>query len=243
MANIEIPEIVLDLTRHAHSAMQLAMEMAADDPNGVPFIGGRQNHIPLTELGREQALGHGYYSVEHNLVPDIIYSSKARRCISTSVLSATVTGHAIPKAIDDRLQELDQGKWTNMPRSIYDEPEVKAEMRAKGSNFAAPGGESINDVLLRGIDFIESEFAHIPPTPLTTRDAKPLYVVAFTHGVFTKAVLKQLLDWSHDRTHRTPIDNVSRTRLTRTAGKWGVGFISRPTVPADLASSILQPTP
>src|SRR5262249_53690351 len=136
------PEIIINSYRHGHSTMQADME----NPNIPPFIGGRQNEVELDFLGEKQAEGLGRYLGKLGLTPTVVYCSPANRAMRTFEIAAETMGLCIEPIIDDRLQELDQGEWTNQPRSLYDVPENKAEMDRLGSDFAAPGGESMNMV-------------------------------------------------------------------------------------------------
>jgi broad specificity phosphatase PhoE len=131
-------------------------------------------------------------------------------------------GLAVDCVIDDRLQELDQGEWTNLPRTTYEEPEIKREMMRLGSDFAPPGGESINDVRRRMREYLES----LVPAPGLDR---PELIWAFTHAVAIKSLVGDIEGWSHEHTYKTGIDNVSITRLGRFNGAWRLVFLDQQT--------------
>src|ERR1700712_147866 len=120
------PELFVDLIRHMESRMQEDMASAA-----VPFIGGRQNETPLSSFGREQGPRLGKYALQHDIHPTQFYCSPAVRSVDSHYLSAAAMGIEVDPVIDERLQELDQGGWTNQPRSLYDDPAIKQEVKLK----------------------------------------------------------------------------------------------------------------
>jgi len=199
------------------------MNVAMADSHGIPFIGGRQNAVELSRTGRTQACGLGRYALREGIVPTDVYCSPAVRTRRTQEISSVVMGLTLSPIIDERLQELDQGDWTNQPRSLYDEPANKRLMARLGSDFAPPHGESMNDVAARMEDF----FGSLTLTPDTDL---PQHIWAFTHGVATKTWAGRLCGWSHERTYKTPIDNVSLTRFARKSGRWSLVFLNLRTV-------------
>ena len=208
--------LTVDLIRHAESDMNVAMANAE-----VPFIGGRQNEIGLSELGEVQAVDLGYFALANGIHPTEFYCSPAIRTRRTHELSAAVMGRAVDPTIDDRLQELDQGTWTNQPRTLYDDPTNKRVMRRLGSDFAPPGGESMNDVARRAADFLSTL---ITPTAVE----EPRHIWVHTHGVIIKSHVGKLLGWTHEQTYKAHIGNASLTRLTYD-GAWRVAFVDQPT--------------
>jgi broad specificity phosphatase PhoE len=120
---------------------------------------------------------------------------------------------------DDRLQELDQGAWTGLPRTTYDDPINAAAMLRAGSNFAPPSGQSMNDVA----DQIDSFLSSLCDTG-GAEGAEHVWV--HTHGVAIKAWLGRLCGWSHERTYKTRIDNVSLSRVIMHNGVWVPQFIN-----------------
>jgi len=208
--------LIVDFIRHAESRMNVDMANAE-----VPFIGGRQNEIDLSELGMVQAANLGFFALAEAVVPTDFYCSPAVRAVRTHKLSCAVMGLEVKPIIDERLQELDQGSWTNQPRSLYDDPKIKSEMIKLGSDFAPPGGESMNMVYQRTNDFLESLEARMPESPR--------HIWVHTHGVVIKTYVGKLLGWSHEQTYKTPIDNASLTRIVRNGDTWQVTFINHST--------------
>jgi broad specificity phosphatase PhoE len=222
------PEHVVELIRHGHSRMNAA----AEDPNTPPFIGGRQNEIQLSELGERQAPALGVIALSEGVLPNRFYSSPARRTIDTCKLSTLAMGLEVEPILDERIQELDQGAWTNQPRSLYRRPLTRVKMRVLRSRFAAPDGESIDEVGERVNDFLESLAADLDTD-------SPEYVWVYMHGVAIKSWVGRHEGWSHRRKVSEYIDNISRTRLVRTGDDWKVVSIGE-AVPLNSAQSLLD---
>jgi len=161
-------------------------------------------------------------TVSEGIVPTDFFSSPAVRARRTHELSSAVMGITVEPKLDDRLQELDQGDWTNQPRSLYDEPANKREMLRLGSDFAPPGGESMNTVYAHINSFLGSLAA-------SAETEEPRHVWVHTHGVVIKTYVGKLLGWTHEQTYLTPIDNASITRIVREIDTWQVAFINRST--------------
>lgn len=206
--------ITIDLIRHAESNMNVDMA----NPQREPFIGGRQNEVELSPLGKRQSIQLGNYAVARNIRPTHIYSSPAVRTIQTGLISGEVMAHGLDMTIDDGLQELDQGEWTNQPRALYKEPLNMAAMDRLKGDFAPAGGESMNDVNAR-IDERLSEIA------LSLADANA-HVWVFTHGVAIKTWIGNKLGWPHEQIYTTAIDNASLTRVVGDGTDWSVVFIN-----------------
>lgn len=207
-----------------------------EDPNIVPFIGGRQNHIPLDGLGETEATELGHALRAEDYIPTIILASPAKRTLQTCKLSTTaLLGTAMEPIIDDDLQEMTQGDWEGLPRTVYDEPRVKAEMARLGLDFAAKNGESMNMVANRAL----RSLGRLAATVLDASDT-PQHVLIYTHGVCIKSTVGKMLGWTHRQVYLAKIDNVSRTRLAYTAGTWEVGKINERIVPslANLSGSV-----
>lgn len=211
--------LTVDLIRHAESGMNVDMIDAQ-----VPFIGGRQNEIDLSGLGVTQAENLGHFALSKGIMPTDFYSSPAVRTCRTHEISSAVMGLSVELTLDDRLQELDQGAWTNQPRSMYDNPCNKLQMETLGSDFAPPGGESMNTVYRRVTDFLGSLVALVP-------NDKPRHIWVHTHGVVIKTYVGKLLSRTHEQTYKTPVDNASLTRIEHNGDVWQVKFINLSTSP------------
>lgn len=89
--------------------------------------------MKLSKLGERQARGLGHYLLREEFAPSRIYHSKAERAWRTYVLSNEIVRMRAIPVEDERLQELDQGEWTNQSRDLY---KIHAEeMERQGNNI------------------------------------------------------------------------------------------------------------
>lgn len=80
---------------------------------------GSKEDLPLTEKGIEQAERIGNALKEKGITPDIIYTSNLKRTRSTANKIADKLSLPIDNKIkiDDRLKEIDYGKWAGLSDS------------------------------------------------------------------------------------------------------------------------------
>lgn len=106
------------------------------------LVSGRSNHTPLSPAGREQAQALGVALLDCDYLPDAIYTSPALRTVTTADLALRAMGITDSAQPDGRLQELDQGEWTGLPRDQVYSVANQAAIAAAGVDFKPPGGES-----------------------------------------------------------------------------------------------------
>lgn len=166
------------------------------------LVTGRSNHTPLSPAGREQAQALGNALRECGYQPDAVYASPAVRTVTTADLALQAMGITDPARLDDRLQELDQGEWTGLPRDeVY--PANQAAIDAAGVNFRPPGGESMHDVGVRMHDWSLDIARRLPGGE----------VLAFTHGVAIRCLIGLEENWPEKRIWQTHTDNTSVTSM------------------------------
>src|SRR5690242_8706246 len=124
-------QVRLYLARHAESVMNVNQHI----------VSGRSNETPLTPRGEEQAAKLGQFVTTLGIRPYEAYTSPAIRAMRTGEIALAHAGLALPLTIDDDLQELDQGAWVGQPRDQIYTPETLAEIKQRGKDFHAPGGE------------------------------------------------------------------------------------------------------
>ena len=90
--------VTVYLVRHAQSVMNTHRFL----------VGGRSNHTPLTQRGRQQATLCGQALRTQGVRPQALYVSPAVRTQQTAQLLRAGLGVDIPMYTDDRLQELSQ---------------------------------------------------------------------------------------------------------------------------------------
>lgn len=181
------------------------------------LVSGRSNHTPLSPAGREQAQALGVALLDCAYLPDAIYTSPALRTVTTADLALRAMGITDSAQPDGRLQELDRGEWTGLPRdqvySVANQPAIAAA----GVNFKPPGGESMHDVGLR-----MREWALDIPTQHGGGT-----VLAFTHGVAIRCLIGLEENWPEERIWQTRTDNTSVTSMSVTGNVIKLDFHNR----------------
>lgn len=197
----------LYLIRHGESDMNTKSHL----------IGGRSNETPLTEKGIAQAEQLGRYFLQEHIVPDQVYASPAIRTRHTALHTLKAMGIDTEPLIDDRLQELEQGEWVGQNRTIIYNDEVLADIAAQGKDFKSPGGESMNEVGERMLEWVEST--------IDTSENRRVFV--FTHGFAIRCLASILHGWSHAETYGTKTDNASVSLFTNRTTYWQLSYIGR----------------
>lgn len=183
------------LLRHAQTEYNAHMQK----------IGGRSNHIPLSELGERQAEKAGEWFGRSGLFFNCIFCSSANRAKIT--LGAVLdSNHLTDNDIyyTDSLNEVSRGDWEGLTRSEYFTPAVLAEMVEQAPNYRTPNGESHKDGELRMIKFITDNI-------LDRYDDGNFLIVG--HGLSFKCLLQGILGINPKNTHKIAIDNVSLTSI------------------------------
>ena len=129
--------------RHAQSTMNTQKHL----------ICGQLNHIQLSQEGKEQAkkLGEHFAPIRFHA----IYSSSAVRAIQTATAIAKQSQFPTQELhTTDLLLERSQGDWSNQVRAEKYTPQVMATFFAKNGQFAAPNGESDEEVSNRMLSFL-----------------------------------------------------------------------------------------
>lgn len=113
----------------------------ADD---TPTRVGARTDLPLVEKGKAQALALGRHLKEHDLIPDVVYSSTLQRTKETAALALDAMGVKLPVYALDIFNEIDYGPDENKP-----EDEVIARIGAQAikdwdDNAKVPEGWDVN---------------------------------------------------------------------------------------------------
>jgi broad specificity phosphatase PhoE len=112
-----------------------------------------QMDISINETGMDQA--RKVAKEMKNLEPEVIYSSDLKRALETAQAISEELGIQINK--DKRLREIHQGEWEGLHVNEIQE-QYTNEFVARKENpttVAAPGGESIGDVVIRVQSFLD----------------------------------------------------------------------------------------
>jgi probable phosphoglycerate mutase len=172
-------------------------------------IAGQALDAPLTDLGTQQASNLGLSLRRIGLIPDVVYTSTARRAIETGHFALAGMGLKADLIEDERLLEQHTGDWTGSVASeIFTEAQV-SEIEQLGKDFRSPNGESMNDVGERMFSWLT-----------VASEQGDGIVFAFTHGGAIRALASYLEDWTHERTYNTRPDNVSLSVFGNNGQLW-----------------------
>jgi broad specificity phosphatase PhoE len=149
---------------------------------------------PLTDLGREQAARVAKTLASERVAR--VVASPLRRALETATPIADA--HGLTVLTDDRLIELDYGEWDE--RRLRDIPAEEWTRWRADSNFAPPGGESLEEVAARVGDFCASNLGDD-------------LVVAVSHVSPIKAAVCWALGVTATATWRMFLDLASVTRV------------------------------
>lgn len=147
-----------------------------------PRFRGRKN-LSLTELGQRQAAATAAY-IASNWQLSAIISSPLARCVDTAEPLAAATG--APVTTTDKLLDLDYGEWAwkTHPEVREQWPDLYRLWFSMPQLVRIPGGDSLQDLLLRSSDALRSMIDEF--------DGETIAAIA--HDSVNRALLVQLLD-------------------------------------------------
>lgn len=184
------------------------------------LVGGRTNHTPLTERGREQAtkLGQFFLLSSEFATPTAIYSSPAHRAVATGLISCAEAGFSAPTIIqDERLLEISHGNWEGMSRDeVYTDENVE-QYRINDIDGKLPGGESVVDVQQRMYSFLDEIHGKHPDG----------IIHVYSHGFAIRALAGLMRNLSKQQILAEETDNVSLTAIGVTDHIPSVQFVGR----------------
>jgi broad specificity phosphatase PhoE len=145
------------IVRHGQSAGNVARDAAEAAGLVVIDIADRDIDVPLSDLGREQAvaLGHWFGDLPPDRKPEVVITSpyvRARQTTRLLMESAGLDPRQVRLRVDERLREKEFGILDRLTvRGIRERhPDLAAQRSHVGKfYFRPPGGESWCDVVLR----------------------------------------------------------------------------------------------
>ena len=177
--------------------MLVLLRHGQTDANAHGLLLGRSD-LPLTELGRRQAVAAG-----HVLPQDArVITSPLARARET----ATLAFPEIPASIDERWIEIDYGEYEQM--AMTEVPEADRRVWRTDLSFCPPGGESLIDVGRRVREAVESIMAEA-----RTRD-----VVVVSHVSPIKAALAWALGVGDEVAWRMHLSVAAISRISMVPG-------------------------
>ncbi len=140
------------LLRHGQSLGNVARDAAAGQEIETLDIADRDMDVPLSDLGRQQAIAFGKWLAEQDDRPDVVLSSPYVRAAQTADLLLDAAGLDLPVHLDERLRERELGILDLLTRrGVEARYPDEARRKARLGKFyhRPPGGESWVDVALR----------------------------------------------------------------------------------------------
>ena len=141
--------------------------------NAEGVLAGRSPGVSLDARGREEAAEVG--RLLDGVPIAAAYTSPIQRCVET----ATLAGFPDAEVVDG-LTECDYGEWTGAKLKDLSSREVWADVQARPSVVAFPGGESMLGMFGRVTETTQE---------LAARHGKDDLIVLFSHGDPIKAML------------------------------------------------------
>lgn len=169
------------------------------------YVGGRSNHISLSELGQCQAKSNALHFKSHNYHFTKIFCSSAVRAQQTLAYITDIDPTSDHKpTFHDELNEVHQGDWEGGDRDCLLTPEVLKSVVDEAPHWRAPNGESHYEAELRMISFIQKN--------ILDRYSEGKFLIV-GHGLAFKCLLQGILGLDPKMTYKLGIDNISQTEL------------------------------
>lgn len=203
------------LVRHPESHMNVRPDL----------IGGRSLEAPITARGAEQAHRFGRAFLDTYGMPDYLASSSAVRTQTLINIFAEEAEASLPVEVSDALLEMSQGDFEGLLRADIYTDQRKEEINLHQKNFKLPGGESMEDVADRMLEWM---YRH--------ESNDTAMILAATHGLATRCLVGRILGWSQDEimAYGGEFDNVSSSSFTVEDSKISVNFYGK---------DIIEPVP
>lgn len=178
------------------------------------MLAGRTPGVPLTDNGIDQADKAAQFLAEMDV--SAIYSSPIERAKNTAEIVAR--HNSLDVALDDRLIELDMGKFTGMP---YDEVfsnhgNVFLKFYSSELEVAHSGIETFSEVKKRVLSMVDHVLKHHPDEN----------VVLVTHMDPIKAMLSTVVALSPQNLYELIIANASINVFRESKGKFSLSGLN-----------------
>lgn len=185
------------------------------------IVSGRSNHTPLTKKGYAQAKAAGEWLALHGIKPTVTITSPALRTRETLATCLAAMQHIAIPEIEDRLQEISHGEMEGQPRPEVWNTERKQLHSENPLHYALPGGESIAEVQMRKMAWLEDIVKRHPGET----------ILAAGHGYAIRSLVGHLLGWDHSQiTYKSETPNCSLTCITYDHGVFTVEYLGRDVV-------------
>lgn len=184
------------------------------------IIGGRANHVELTERGVEQAKRVGRYLGQIGAAPQLVYRSPAVRTMQTAEHALVAADIHADIYIHDGLQEMAQGIFEGRDRDEIYTPEKQAEMdkAGKDAKLDDEDAESMTEV---------GERMHAAAGEIADHIDDGRVALVFGHGLAIRCLASHIEDWSRKKTYAVTTHNTSLTEVTYEGGVWNVSYVGQ----------------
>lgn len=108
-------------------------------------------HSDVEMLPTNQKQLNNIYNSVLSIQPEVIFTSPLRRC---ETLAHKINAHDSRIIKDERLKELNFGKWEGLPWDTIEKSEEASNWFGDYMYIKCPDGESYHDLLLRVKDFL-----------------------------------------------------------------------------------------
>lgn len=120
--------------------------------------------------------------------------------------------------VSESLLELTHGDWDGKLRSEHHTPDVLDQMVQQGWDWKSPaGGESLRDVEMRMTRFIEDEVL-----PLEGTLSEPVTILAVSHSIAIRTLLKSLLNCEENLVRRHGLENTGVSEFWKYPEGWSL---------------------
>lgn len=150
--------------------------------NAEGVLAGRAAGVRLDETGRAQATQVG--RMLRDVPVTAAYTSPIERCIETAALAGFPDAERI-----EGVSECDYGDWTGSRLADLASQEVWADVQARPSVVAFPGGESMQGMFRRTTEAMAA---------LVERHGRDDVIAVFSHGDPIKAILAHAFNMDLD---------------------------------------------
>lgn len=153
--------------------------------------------IPPDDVGCRQAEAVARYF--EGVKIDCIYSSPLSRCLDLA--KEIAPGHGLEVVVDDRLREIDLGRWDGETyKEIFErDGEILRDWTRDPTSVAIPGGETLLAVQERSMDWFSDATATYPEGT----------VVASSHGGPIRTMIAAIIGSPLSRVFRLTVDLAS----------------------------------
>lgn len=186
------------------------------------IIAGRSLDATLTDEGEAQADAKGRELLRRGIMPDYVASSTAERCKQTARRILAAMGIAPPIDTTEDLLEMDQGDFVGRVRAeVYTEARQLEILELK-KDFKLPGGESMNEVGIRGTDWLQTKQGLLIERKLS--------VFAIAHAGLITHTVGKIENWDQPKSLAMlkSMPPVGETNIVFDGDEWYVDYFARP---------------